>query len=95
MLRSVVVSLGALAAVAGAAILVAGGPLPFAIWLLAVGLIVIVGIVYERVRYKTLGRKRPGPGWQRTAERFVDPESGKMVTVYFRSSDGERMYVEE
>jgi hypothetical protein len=95
MLRSVVVGLGALAAITGAALLLAGGPLPIAIWLLAVGLMVTVGIVYERVRYKSLARKRPGPGWQRTAERFVDPESGKMVTVYFRSSDGERMYVEE
>jgi hypothetical protein len=60
-----------------------------------VGLTVTVGIVYERVRYKSLARRQPGPGWQRTGERFVDPASGKMVAVYFRPADGERMYVEE
>ena len=54
-----------------------------------------LGIVYERVRYKSLARKRPGPGWQRTGERVVDPETGNMAAAYFRPSDDKQMYVEK
>jgi len=51
--------------------------------------------VYERYRYKPLATASPGPGWQRTAERFVDPDTGKTVTVYLEPGSGERQYVEE
>ncbi len=72
-----------------------GGPLPVVIWLLGFGLVLTLGVAYERVRYKSLAAHRPGPGWERTEERFIDPATGKQVTVYFRTADGERMYVEE
>ena len=95
MLRLIAFGLGLLALLAGVVLLATGGPVPVIIWLLVLGLILTLGIAYERVRYKALAQRRPGPGWQMTAERFVDPETGKPVTVYFRPSDGERMYVEE
>jgi hypothetical protein len=37
---------------------------------------------------------RPGGnGWRPTDERFVDPETGDLVTVWFDPSSGERRYV--
>ena len=38
---------------------------------------------------------RPGAGWQRTAERFVDDATDKPVTVYIEPATGERSYVQE
>ena len=55
--------------------------------------ILLVGLLIERWRYKPLAGRPPGPDWQRTDERFVDPETGKLVTVYFHPSTGERRYV--
>ena len=59
------------------------------------GTILLGAVVYERFRYKPLAHEVPGPGWQRTSERFVDAESGKTVTVYVQPASGERQYVEE
>jgi hypothetical protein len=95
MLRLIAFALGVLALAAGLVLLAVGGPAPAITWLLVLGLILTLGIAYERVRYKALAQRLPGPGWQKTTERFIDPETGKKVTVYFRASDGERMYVEE
>jgi hypothetical protein len=95
MLRGGLFALGLASLVAGLTALAIGGPLPVVIWLLGLGLVLTLGIALERVRYKSPSTRRPGPDWQRTEERFVDPETGKLITVYFRASDGERMYVEE
>jgi hypothetical protein len=77
---------GALAAAAlGCGLAVAG----LAIW----AVILLGGLAVERWRYKRLGAAPPGPGWQPTGERFVDPASGRRVTVYFNPATGERRYV--
>jgi len=55
--------------------------------------ILVVGLLIERWRYKKLTPAPPGPDWQRTDERFVDPETGKLVTVYFHPATGERRYI--
>ena len=57
------------------------------------GLLLFFGLVVERWRYKTLTSRRPGPDWVPTNERFVDPESGNLVTVFYQPSTGERRYV--
>ena len=76
----------------GAAILT--GFFPFAWPYLLMAGIFAVGVFYERVFYR--GAKAPrGEGWQATAERFRDQESGAMVTVWFNSRTGERLYVDE
>jgi hypothetical protein len=95
MLRNIVLTLGgtliATAAVAGLA-----GSYPFAIFCLAWGVILTFGILYERYAYKSIVDKAPtGKGWSRTDERFVDPASGRTVTVYVQSFTGERAYVAE
>jgi hypothetical protein len=47
------------------------------------------------VAYKPLVAKAPGPGWQRTDERFVDDETGATVTVFVEPGTGERAYVRD
>jgi hypothetical protein len=93
------------AAVRGVLLLIAGvllagggalamlGAVPAAVGLTAWGLILIVGLVIERWRYKPLAERSPGPDWTLTDERFVDPETGKLVTVYYHPATGERRYV--
>jgi hypothetical protein len=51
------------------------------------------GVLIERWRYQTLSDGRPGRDWQATPERFVDPETGRVVTVFRNPANGERRYV--
>jgi len=57
------------------------------------GVLLLIGLAIERWRYKRLAARPPGPEWQATGERFVDPETGRLVTVYFQPATGERRYV--
>ena len=94
MLRSVLVFC-ALAALALGGLCLVMGVDPPAYTLLIWGAILLAAILYERFRYKPLVNAAPGAGWQRTSERFVDPDSGKTVTVYMQPGSGERQYVED
>jgi hypothetical protein len=62
---------------------------------IAFGVILLVGTLFERVHYKPIEHQHPGPGWQRTSERFFDEEIGKPVSVYIHPDTGERRYVED
>ena len=91
MLRDFVQGFTLLALVAAVVVTVIAPPAwPF---LLCAG-ILAVSVFFER----TLSRNNPvprGPGWEATAERFRDEESGAMVTVWFNAKTGERRYVED
>ena len=93
MLRvSLLVVSGAL--LAGAASLALAGCALRPLLRLAVpGVILLFALLVEHWRYKPLKSRRPGPDWLATDERFVDPESGKLVTVFYKPSTGERRYV--
>jgi hypothetical protein len=94
MLRAVLLGLGALALVCGLIGLAAGVASPmlvFGIW----GALIVIALLIERVAYKPLVAKAPGPGWQRTDERFVDDETGATVTVFVEPGTGERAYVRD
>jgi hypothetical protein len=71
----------------------AGWPLkaviPLGLW----GAILAGGLLVERWRYQRPADGRPGHEWKATSERFVDPESGQLVTVFFNPATGERRYV--
>jgi hypothetical protein len=78
----------------GAAVLASLGCTLGAILHLAVpGSILLLALLVERWRYKPLSSGRPGADWVPTDERFVDPESGRLVTVFYQPSTGERRYV--
>jgi hypothetical protein len=92
MLRLVVLILGVLVLVAGVFTYTHDAPYA-ALWLLAVGGVTTVGTVFERIRYKPILPDTPGFGWVGTDERFVDPETGKAVDVFYHPASGERRYV--
>jgi hypothetical protein len=79
--------------IAGGVVLGALGCFPPAAGLAGWGLILLIGLLIERWRYKPLAERSPGPDWTATDERFVDPETGKLVRVYFHPPSGERRYV--
>ena len=72
---------------------IAHGPFALVFWLAGMGAALVAGILFERRRYKPAEPGHPGPGWIATDERFVDPDSGRPVTVYYQPSTGERRYV--
>jgi hypothetical protein len=88
--RSWAITAGVLLLVAGLALWVGTGT----IGLLIVGAVVLLTALLER-SYGSLVRRPTGGDWRPTDERFVDPESGKLVTVWFDPSTGERRYVAE
>ncbi len=91
-LRTILCIVGGLFA-AGALALATLRCFPAAGMLAAWAVVLIVGLAIERWRYKKLGAVPPGQGWQVTDERFVDPETAKLVTVYFNPATGERRYI--
>jgi hypothetical protein len=94
MLRLAVLVLGIALLTAGVIAIGSGTP-GLSLWLLVVGGVITAGTVFERVLYKPLLGKKPGPGWVKTTERFVDPDSGKTVDVFYEPSSGERQYVSQ
>lgn len=50
--------------------------------------------VFERVRYRPIDPACPALPWEATLERFVDPESGRLVQVWQLPATGERCYVD-
>jgi hypothetical protein len=57
--------------------------------------ILLFGLLFERYIYKPICPDIPGPGWERTQERFSDPRFGRTVVVYYNKRTGERRYVAE
>lgn len=94
MLRSILVALGAVCIFGGGVLLLGAqsgagfGPLVF-------GVLLLIGTLLERVRYKPLESGLPGDGWIATDERFFDDETGKPVRVWVEPATGERRYVAE
>jgi hypothetical protein len=73
--------------------LLTAGVIAPAIYAGGFGVLLFVGLVFERWRYKPLADRPPGPDWVPTDERFIDPETGKLVTVYHHPRTGERRYI--
>ena len=93
-MRMLVLTIAGLAMLGGLVALLTGAFPPaliFGFW----GVVIVAGTLWERIFYKPLLKQAPGPGWQRTPERFVDPGTGQPVTVYTDPRTGERQYVQE
>ena len=81
---------GAIVAFCGALLLSnGGGPI-----ILILGIVMMITAAFEPV-YGRPSRRPAGSTWRPTDERFIDPETGKLVTVWFDPDSGERSYVEE
>jgi hypothetical protein len=85
-----------------------GASAPAGFWLVIIGLALVVAAVVERWRYRSESAERAGlpvgPGggeptgealesrFRRTEETFIDPTSGRRMSVWLDSSSGERRY---
>jgi hypothetical protein len=93
MLRLGVIVVAALFVCSGIVITLSGmGPRGWQ--LLAIGIPVLIGTLFERWRYRR-AEHAVGNQWQRTGERFLDPATGEPIEVYFDPRTGERRYVSE
>jgi hypothetical protein len=90
LLRALLLVVSGAMVLAGAALLAAGSKGP-GIELLVIGLIFLLGTMFERWRYRPPAPP-PGTHWERTGERFEDPHSGKVVDVLYDPRSGQRRY---
>jgi hypothetical protein len=91
MLRTIVIAVAAILACGGAALIACGVHAPG--WqALVTGVIVLVGTLFERWRYRRIEEPLDGD-WQRTGEQFIDPSTGDPVEVLFDPGTSERRYV--
>ncbi|MHB1540131.1 MAG: hypothetical protein ACYCUE_05840 [Steroidobacteraceae bacterium] len=89
MLRTAVLAVGVLTALAGATLLLLGRTDGGA-QLLAIGALVTIATAFERWRYR---KQLPVAGrWERTGERFEDPATGQPMEVLYDPASGERRY---
>lgn len=64
-------------------------------WPLLLGaFVLLLGTAGEQWRYHRALPGRPGERWDETGERFVDPDSGRVVRVLYDPATGARRYVE-
>jgi hypothetical protein len=92
MLRTAVLIFACLLVALGAYLCTKGVGSP-GIQTLTGGVILLLATLFERWRYNNRNVSADGD-WQSTGERFVDPESGKLVEVLYDPKSGERRYRE-
>jgi hypothetical protein len=91
MLRTVVIAVAAILTCVGIGLIACGVYAPG--WqALAIGVIVLIGTLFERWRYRRI-EEQSNDQWQRTDEQFIDPTTGDPVEVMFDPRTGERRYV--
>jgi hypothetical protein len=108
--RLFLVIIGAILLIGGLAGIAAGPAVaPTGVWAVIVGLVLIVGAIIERVRYRSDEAERTaaphGPGggepadqpidprFRPTDERFEDPTTRQRMRVWADPTSGERRYV--
>jgi hypothetical protein len=93
MLRAFLIGVSVLLLICAAALFVVGQAQPALLTVLGWALILFIGVVFERTRYKAILDVPPDAGFEPTAERFVDPETKVETVVYFNAKTGKRAYV--
>ncbi len=93
-MRAALVAIGTVLLAAVAVALLLGAPARAMLVPGVFAALLLVGTLFERRHYKPLADEPPtGPGWRPTEERFADPTSGALITVYHNARTGERRYV--
>ena len=66
----------------------------FALWCAVLVLPWVIWLLFRRGGYKRRPLDAPpGPDWQPTGERFIDPTSDETLEVWLQPRSGERAYV--
>jgi hypothetical protein len=92
MLRIAVITISVLLLAVGVGCFVLGRAEPGLISVVLAPALILIGTVFER-RYKKPLAAPPGPDWQATPEKFIDPGTAEPLVVYFQPSTGKRVYV--
>jgi len=90
MLRGAVLLLAGACFAAGVVVWALGGG-AHGVGALIFGVVLLLGVIFERWRYRSA--PRPDAPWQKTGERFSDPQTGRVVEVYYDPQSGERRYL--
>jgi hypothetical protein len=90
MLRKAVLAFATLLAAGGVYLLLKGITVP-GMQALGVGIVIILGTLFERWRYGG-SQGRLDARWQATGERFADPTTAEEVEVFYDPDSGERRY---
>jgi hypothetical protein len=93
MLRVFVIVVSAVLLAFATAAFLLGHPRPGYFALMVWPAFVLLCVLFERYRYKAALNAPPGPDWEATAEKFIDPSTGHALTVYVQPSTGKRAYV--
>jgi hypothetical protein len=98
MLRAAVLAFATLLAAIGVYLLLKGITVP-GVQAVGVGIVIILGTLFERWRYRGSHGTRDNADdghldarWQATGERFADPTTGAEVEVFYDPASGERRY---
>lgn len=93
MLRLVVLVIGCGLLAGGVVVLLVSHATGAGLEAILVGGLILIGTLFEKVRYGE-GHGRPlGADWVRSNETFIDPGSARTMVVYEHSRTGERRYV--
>lgn len=106
-MRLVIGAAAFIALIAGLLVAMAGGANGLSgLWLMVLGAAGLIGITFERMRYRSEAAERSGeapgpagvdtgpsePRFQPTEERFVDPTTRQQLRVWVDPASGERRY---
>jgi hypothetical protein len=90
-LRTALLWLGALLTIGG--LILSVETCGAGIGLVITGIVLLLAPLIERYRYKRIVDTVPGPDWQPTGERFIEPGKDVAVAVYYHQPSGKRVYV--
>lgn len=97
MLRAAVLLFATALTVIGVVLFIEGVTVP-GIQAGGIGILLILGTLFERWRYiqsdEGRGNEASDKRWKSTGERVTDPTTGKIVEVMYDPATGERRYVE-
>ena len=78
-----------------ALVMIGAGLSPPVSWQVVVmGVLLAAAVIFERGRYRNDAAGTPPLPWVETGERFVDPDSKRLVAVWTHPATGARRYVD-
>ena len=93
MARTVLLAVGLVFVVGGVLAALLAHAVGAGIEFIVFGVLVWIGTLFEKLRYGEADTAPSGPEWRKTEESFIDPGTGRAMTVYENTRTGQRRYV--